>query len=221
MPKKGYVEIDIEACKGCGLCVLNCPTECLGLNTSDTNSYSLHYSYVVDQETVEEWGDEWEQHPNGTGPFRLAMWAEDERIILVRNDYYYDQMPALKRVDYTMTGIGMLMYEDDEVQMVGVGTGNVDRFQDPESTMHEELREVAGLDTTYIGFNAAVPPFDDPKVRLAFARALDRPKLIEVTYEDKLREARGVLPPDMPAYDPDFEGLAYDPELAQEFNTLY
>ena len=50
MPKKGYVEIDIEACKGCGLCVINCPTECLALNTSDTNSYSLHYSYVMDQD---------------------------------------------------------------------------------------------------------------------------------------------------------------------------
>jgi 2-oxoglutarate ferredoxin oxidoreductase subunit delta len=50
MPKKGYVEIDIEGCKGCNLCVLNCPTECLALNTSDTNSYSLHYAYVVDQD---------------------------------------------------------------------------------------------------------------------------------------------------------------------------
>ena len=50
MPKKGYVEIDIEACKGCNLCVLNCPTECLALNTSDTNSYSLFYAYVVDQD---------------------------------------------------------------------------------------------------------------------------------------------------------------------------
>ena len=173
-------------------------------------------SYVVDQDSVEEWGDEWEQHPNGTGPFRLALWAEDERIILVRNDYYYDQMPALKRVDYTMTGIGMLMYEEDEVQMVGIDTSNVDRFQDPESEMHDEFREVAGLSTSYIGFNTAVAPFDDPKVRQAFARALNRPKLVEVTYEGKTREARGVLPPDMPAYDPDFEGFEYDAELAQE-----
>ncbi len=50
MPKKGYVEIDIEGCKGCNLCVINCPTECLALNTSDTNSYSLHYAYLADED---------------------------------------------------------------------------------------------------------------------------------------------------------------------------
>jgi 2-oxoglutarate ferredoxin oxidoreductase subunit delta len=50
MPAKGYVEIDIEGCKGCGLCVSSCPTDCLALNTSDTNSYGLHYAYLEDEE---------------------------------------------------------------------------------------------------------------------------------------------------------------------------
>jgi len=47
MARKGYVEIAIEVCKGCNLCVINCPTDCLALNTSDTNSYGLHYSYLA------------------------------------------------------------------------------------------------------------------------------------------------------------------------------
>jgi 2-oxoglutarate ferredoxin oxidoreductase subunit delta len=47
MAQKGYVDIDIEVCKGCNLCVIHCPTECLALNTSDTNSYGLHYSVLV------------------------------------------------------------------------------------------------------------------------------------------------------------------------------
>ena len=50
MPFKGYVEISVEDCKGCNLCVINCPTDCLALNTSDTNSYGLHYAYVVDND---------------------------------------------------------------------------------------------------------------------------------------------------------------------------
>ena len=50
MAQKGYVEIAIEGCKGCNLCVINCPTDCLALNTSDTNSYGLHYSYLAEPE---------------------------------------------------------------------------------------------------------------------------------------------------------------------------
>ena len=47
MAQKGYVEIDKETCKGCNLCVIRCPTKCLTLNTSDTNSFGLHYSYLA------------------------------------------------------------------------------------------------------------------------------------------------------------------------------
>ncbi len=50
MAQKGYVEIAIEECKGCNLCVINCPTDCLALNTSDTNSYGLHYAYLAQPE---------------------------------------------------------------------------------------------------------------------------------------------------------------------------
>ncbi len=46
MPAKGYIEISIEVCKGCGLCTTSCPVDCLALNKADTNSYGLHYSYV-------------------------------------------------------------------------------------------------------------------------------------------------------------------------------
>ena len=50
MPAKGYVEISIETCKGCCLCVIACPTDCLALNTRDTNSYGLHYAYLADED---------------------------------------------------------------------------------------------------------------------------------------------------------------------------
>ena len=51
MPKaKGYVEISVDGCKGCKLCVIHCPNNCLALNTSDTNSYGLYYAYVADEE---------------------------------------------------------------------------------------------------------------------------------------------------------------------------
>jgi len=50
MPAKGYIEIDIEQCKGCNLCVLHCPTECLALNTAETNSFGLYFCYQAKPE---------------------------------------------------------------------------------------------------------------------------------------------------------------------------
>jgi len=47
MAAKGYVEIDVEGCKGCGLCVANCPTNTLDLKMNDTNSYGYHYSFMA------------------------------------------------------------------------------------------------------------------------------------------------------------------------------
>ncbi len=32
---KGAIVVDIERCKGCGLCVANCPTQCLALKQDD------------------------------------------------------------------------------------------------------------------------------------------------------------------------------------------
>lgn len=50
MPAKGYVDISKEVCKGCGLCIINCPTECLTLNMTDTNSHGLHYAYMINED---------------------------------------------------------------------------------------------------------------------------------------------------------------------------
>lgn len=50
MAAKGYVDISVEGCKGCGLCIESCPTKCLEMNTSDTNSYGLHYAVLALEE---------------------------------------------------------------------------------------------------------------------------------------------------------------------------
>lgn len=50
MPAKGYIEISVEGCKGCAFCVHHCPTDCLEMNMSDTNSYGLHYAYIADED---------------------------------------------------------------------------------------------------------------------------------------------------------------------------
>jgi len=52
MAAKGYVEISVERCKGCELCIVNCPVDCLAMNKTDTNSFGLHYAYQSEDKCI-------------------------------------------------------------------------------------------------------------------------------------------------------------------------
>ncbi|MCD6112595.1 MAG: 4Fe-4S binding protein [Bacteroidales bacterium] len=47
---KGAVKVDIEKCKGCGLCVEACPTKTLDLS-KEVNSKGYNYAYMADPDS--------------------------------------------------------------------------------------------------------------------------------------------------------------------------
>lgn len=47
--KRGYTEINVERCKGCGFCVAFCPSKCLRLS-KEFNRKGYHFPKVVDPE---------------------------------------------------------------------------------------------------------------------------------------------------------------------------
>ncbi len=110
----------------------------------------------------------------------------------------------------------MNMYERGELDVVEVGVSNIDRVLDPNDPLHNDLRVVPLLDVWYIGFNPSIAPFDDRSVRRAFAYATNKTAIAELAYNKMVVPAKGILPPGMPGYDPDLEGLPYDPDLAAE-----
>lgn len=42
---RGAIEIDIDKCKGCELCITACPTEVISLS-NDVNVKGYHYAYM-------------------------------------------------------------------------------------------------------------------------------------------------------------------------------
>jgi oligopeptide transport system substrate-binding protein len=199
------LEITIDAPKSYFLAKLTYPT-----------------AYVVDRHEVGDSncfrGAEWTLHPNGTGPFKLEEWELGQRIVLTPNDdFYLDPKPSLAKVTYLLAGgSALVMYENDEIDVTGVGINDIERIRDPNEPLHAEFSESPSLDTFYIGFNTEEPPFDDPRVRQAFAMAIDKEVLAEVVLKDLVVPAEGILPPGMPGFNQDLEGLPFDRERARE-----
>lgn len=173
-------------------------------------------AFVVDRQQIESQGSDWLRQPNGSGPFVLKSIATD-KIVLERNERYYGQKPALAQVEFTMGGgTPMTMYENDQIDIVGVPPSEIERVLDPSNPLSTELHQASELSVQYLALTTTRPPFDDVAVRQAFAMAIDREKIADLVLKGTASAAKGILPPTMPGFDPTLEGLAYDPAKARE-----
>ena len=194
------VEFTIDAPKSYFLAKLSYPT-----------------AYVLDQDQVTEDGS-WLDQPNGTGPFRLAQYDIGELLILERNEHYHLGPPHIDSVHMILSGgTAMIMYENDEIHLTGVGTDDLPRLLDPNDPLNPELhRSAQDFSVFYIGLNVNEPPFDDPKVRQAMNYAVDLQGIAENVLDNRVSQATGVIPPGFPSYSENLRGYSFNPDLARE-----
>ena len=173
-------------------------------------------AFVVDRVNVAS-GDEWWRSPNGTGPFKLGQWDEEELFVLERNEDYYGELANLDSVVFHLwAGVPMNLYETGEIDVTGVSLSYIDRVTDEAGPFHSELMIVPELSFSYIGFNCAQAPFDDVNVRRAFTQAIDRDKLASLVFRDMVQSAGGILPPGILGFNDDLLGLDYNVSTAKE-----
>lgn len=132
----------------------------------------------VNKATVEKWGDEWTRPQNfvGNGAFKLQSWRINERMVLVRNDQYWDNAhTVLNKVTY-------LPIEDQVSEMNRFLSGEIDvtnevpveHFKRLVKQHPDSVTIVGSLCSYYYSFNTAKAPFDDVRVRTALSYAIDR-----------------------------------------------
>ena len=175
-------------------------------------------AFVLDRETVEAGGSNWwVDNAVGTGPFKLKEYRIGERIILERNADFYRTPPKLDFIHMNLAGgQSMAMYENDEIDITGVGLFDLDRVQDPNEPLNREL-VVAPPDFSvfYLGMNPNYPPFEESKFRQALNHAVDKILIAEEVLSELVVPAYGILPPGYPGFNAGLKGLEFDPERAQ------
>jgi len=163
-------------------------------------------SFVVDRRAADaDTSGRWTEHPNGSGPFDIEQWDHDKLLVLKRNVHYYRELPKLDRVRFLIGAAAsnpMVLYEQGDIDVTSVPSIDLARVQDTNNALSKELLRVPQLSIIYLALNVTMPPFDDLKVRQAFALLIDRAKLTALSLDGADAAARGILPPGMPGYDP-------------------
>ena len=174
---------------------------------------TMKYCSVIPSEAIRYYGSEFRKNPVGTGPFYLKYWEEDVKLILLRNDKYFEQnLPYLdavsvsflvdkqsefllflqRKLDY-VSGISPALKDELLEQNGHLTLKYIDEFQ---------LLKTPYLNTEYIGIlmdtNLAIVK-NSPLKNLSFRKALNYSidKLKMVNYINKnvgMPAVKGFLP---------------------------
>jgi len=138
----------------------------------------------------------------GNGPFTLKTWTPNARIVVEKNDAYWNAGSV------TLHSIVFFPTESPEVEERDFRAGQVDvTFAVPVSKIAayhkrspERVRVDPFLQTFFLRFNTQRPPFDDARVRRAFALAIDRDALARDVLAGANPPAHSLTPPDCSGY---------------------
>jgi peptide/nickel transport system substrate-binding protein len=157
---------------------------------------ALFSACIVSPPAVKREGAAFPRRPSGTGPYLLAAWDPDVRIVLDRFDGYWGPRPAFARVivipvKSPQTAIEKL--RRGEVHVVDHPTlADVKALQGDPAVV---VDTGASMSVCYLGFNLTKPPYDRAEFRRAVSLALDRDALNQIAYHGLAEPASNLVPP--------------------------
>lgn len=127
---------------------------------------------ILSEKSIAKAGTE----PVGTGPYAFVRWNRGDRVVLKRNDAYWGAKPAIANATFRFV-------TDPQAQVAALLSGDCDAHTNigaPEAVA--QLKADAKLAVTIgrtegetiVAMNNSKPPFNDIRVRKAFAMAIDR-----------------------------------------------
>jgi oligopeptide transport system substrate-binding protein len=166
---------------------------------------ALPIAYPLPQTAIEWWGDNWTEAGMivTNGPYTLRQWDHNSEIWLEKNPLWVaaddTQIELFGGPIVQAASTAMAMYENNQIDMMAdpgwrVQSTELDRIEtDPQ--LSRELLFAPQQCTYYYGFVTSKPPFDDVRMRTAFAAAIDRHSLIDNVVKGHQQAAYTFVPP--------------------------
>lgn len=204
---------------------------------------AMPYTVAVPKEAVEHYGNEFLNHPVGTGPFILPKFDQSNTIVYYKNPTYREKFfpsddPELAKQKVPMLdSIIVHIMLEAQPRWFSLNKGKMDVLELPKDNFDQALSKDGKslspdllakgmklsaepmLDVTFYAFNHDDPLFkNNVKLRQAMSMAYDRAKSNELFYVNTGTIAHGVIPPGLGGYDPNYKNpyVEYNVEKAKQ-----
>lgn len=175
---------------------------------------------IVHRATVEKFGDRWLQaKPAPTsGAYELVSWRLNDRIRVRKNTNYWGatqgQLNVVDFLPVTLASSAVNLYETGEADIIWdkdlVPTEILDLLR-----KRSDFHSFTNFATYFLRCNTSREPFNDPRVRKAFALAIDRQRIVERITRGGEMAATFIVPNALPHYRSP-EGLKFNPAEAKK-----
>lgn len=193
------------------------------------------YCSVVPEEAFLREGIDFRTNPVGTGPFSFSHWDEGSRLVLVRNENYFEKSEDGNKLPF-LEAISITFNPNKETAFLEFLQGKVDflngidgPFKDQVLSYDGQLREeykgkfqlvkAPYLNTEYLAFLVDPNNFSsvkNKKVRQAIASGFDRKEMIQYLRNGVGEPGNGgFIPPGLPGHSHNI-GYSFDPQKTKK-----
>jgi oligopeptide transport system substrate-binding protein len=173
-------------------------------------------TYPILKDIVSKHGDQWTAPEKiaTLGRYKLKIWEHDKALVLEKNDQFFGT-PA--NIPFILCR--MILEQSTAISLFDAGKLDILKtlpsVEIKKLKARPEYRKVDLLYTYFYGFNVRKPPFNNVKVRKAFASAVDRNEMVNLIGGDRFAMFSWI-PKGMFGHDENI-GLKFDPAKAKAY----
>jgi peptide/nickel transport system substrate-binding protein len=195
---------------------------------------TMKYCSVVPKEIVEHYGSNFRSNPIGTGPFKFKRWEESIKLVLRRNEIYFEKDSLGNPLPY-LEAVALTFLPDKQSEFLQFAQGNIDYVSGLDASYKDEILTANGhlrdlyvndvnmirgpyLNTEYLGFylDSKTPEIQSELIRKAINYGFDRKKMMIYLRNGIGNPANGgFIPIGLPGHEESI-GFTYQPEKAKQ-----
>ena len=173
--------------------------------------------FILSKAAADKYGDQMDQNPVGTGPYKFVSFQRGGNFVMSRNDDYWGPKPDIKEVIFRKV-------TEEAARVAGLEAGQADVINNvpihdvPRLERNSRLRmeKVEGLRMFFLALNPAYKPFDNKLVRQAANYSVDANSIVKNIFDGNGFVINGPVGPHVVGSDPNLKRYPYDPKKARE-----